>query len=123
MLPEHSPATVSNKHWAWLSATFKEFICNYNGEKLDRIGIDQGLIDELFVNERDGQPFKIRYSVPGSAGGSSEPVIFESLGENGTRIIAFLNMTQREVDEAEYDVLWAGKAQAAPTHREATLEH
>jgi hypothetical protein len=41
-------------------AKFKEFIRGYNAKKLTRIGIDANAIDELFINERDGQPFKIR---------------------------------------------------------------
>lgn len=92
-------------------ATFKSFIRSYNPQKLARIGVDPNSIDALFISERDSQPFKIRYSVKGSAMGSSEPVIFESLGVDGSRQVAFLNMTQREVDEAEYESLWTGKAQ------------
>ncbi|MGI9456016.1 MAG: hypothetical protein ACR2NU_05605 [Aeoliella sp.] len=90
---------------------FSEFIRNYNPKKLTRIGIDPSAIDELFVNERDGKPFKIRYSVAGSAMGSSEPVIFESVGLRGKRMVGFLNMEQREVDEAEYNDLWEGTNQ------------
>jgi hypothetical protein len=89
---------------------FKKFLRSYNPKKLTRIGIDPNAIDELFKNERDGEPFKIRYSVPGSAMGSSEPVIFESVGVDGKRMVGFLDMQQREVDQAEYADLWAGKA-------------
>ena len=88
---------------------FKKFIRGYNPSKLERIGIDPSAIDELFVNERDGQPFKIRYSVLGSAMGSSEPVIFESAGVDGKFLVGFLNMEQREVDEAEYKRLFSVK--------------
>jgi len=89
---------------------FKGFIQSFNPDKLKRIGIDPGAIDELFVNERDGQPFKIRYSVAGSAMGSTEPVIFEAVGEGGKRLVGLLNMEQKDVDETEYDELWAGKS-------------
>jgi hypothetical protein len=96
-------------------AEFKAFLRSYNPDKLTRIGIDPNKLDELFVSERDGQPFKIRYGVPGSAMGSSEPVIFEATGTNGTRLVGFLNMEQREVDAAEYDALWsAAPKPAAP---------
>ena len=50
-------------------AAFKKFLSGFNPKKLTRIGIDPNTIDELFVNERDGQPFKIRYDVPGSRDG------------------------------------------------------
>jgi hypothetical protein len=89
---------------------FKKFLKSYSRDKLTRIGINPDSIDELFVNERDGEPFKIRYSVRGSAMGSSEPVVFESTGVDGARMVGFLNMEQREVDESEYNDLWEGKA-------------
>jgi hypothetical protein len=88
-------------------AEFKAFLRGYNPAKLERIGVDPNQLDALFVNERDGEPFKIRYGVPGTAMGSSEPVIFESTGDGSTRLVGFLNMQQREVDAAEYDALWA----------------
>lgn len=88
-------------------AEFKGFIRSYNPQKLTRIGVDPQEIDALFTSERDGQPFKIRYSVKGSAMGSSEPVVFESVGVDGKRQIGLLNMTQTEVDAAEYESLWA----------------
>jgi hypothetical protein len=97
---------------------FKDFIRGYNPKKLTRIGIDPNAVDDLFVNERDGQPFQIRYSVRGSAMGSSEPVLFEAVGVDGNRRVGFLDMVQREVDEAEYRDLWEGKTRAARPSRE-----
>jgi hypothetical protein len=99
-------------------AAFKAFIRSIDSEKLARVGVDPNAVDALFVSERDGQPFKIRYGVTGSAMGSSEPVIFESRGVDGKRQVGFLNMTQREVEQAEYESLWAGKAQPASAPRE-----
>ncbi len=97
---------------------FKEFIHGLNPRKLSRIGIDPSAIDALFISERDGQAFKIRYSVAGSAMGSSEPVIFESVGVGGKRLVGLLNMEQREVDEADYNDLWAGKTPPARPQRD-----
>lgn len=93
---------------------FRQFIESYDPAKLTRIGIDPATVDELFINPRDGQPFKIRYGVPGSAMGSSAPVIFEAVGVDGQRMVGFLDMEQREVDEAEYQQLWSSEADAAP---------
>ena len=73
---------------------------------------------QLFVSPRDNQPFKIRYGVQGSIMGSSEPVIFEATGVDGKREVGFLNMTEKEVDAAEYDALWAGKAAPATPSRQ-----
>lgn len=101
-------------------AKFKEFLRNYNPKKLTRIGIDPNAIDGLFVSERDGQKFRIRYSVLGNMMGSSEPVVFEAKGVDGKRLIGFLDMNLREVDDAEYDALWEGKASLQqPTRRDS----
>lgn len=89
-------------------AQFKKFIQGVDPAKLNRVGIDPAKIDEIFINERDGQPFKIRYGVLGNVRGSTEPVVFEATGEGGNRMVGFLDMQQREVDAAEYDRLLAG---------------
>ena len=65
--------------------------------------------DDIFVSERDGQPFKIRLEVVGSARGCREPAIFEAEGRNGKYMVGFLDMTTREVEKNEYEDLWAGK--------------
>lgn len=88
---------------------FKSFLKNWNPKKLSNIGVDPAKIDELFISSRDGEPFKIRYGVPGHIMGSQEPVIFESVGVDGMRRVGFLNMEQREVDAAEYDQLFGQK--------------
>lgn len=86
---------------------FKAFVRGCKPEKLERIGIDPNQIDALFISERDGEPFKIRYKVPGTAMGSSEPVVFESTGDGSTRLVGYLNMEQRELAAAEYEAAWA----------------
>lgn len=98
-------------------AEFKSFLQKYNSHKLSRIGVDPNALDKLFTSERDGQPFKIRYGVPGSAMGSSAPVVFESAGDGKSRQVGFLDMQQREVEEPEYDALWSDTSSHAP-HRE-----
>jgi hypothetical protein len=98
-------------------AELRKFIAGIPAEKLARVGVDPNAIDVLFVSPRDEQPYKIRYGVRGSAMGSSEPVIFEAVGVDGKREVGFLNMTQREVDAAEYDQLFAGKGSPAAPQR------
>lgn len=93
---------------------FKTYLRSIDPAKLERIGIDPNSIDALFISERDGQPFAIRYGVRGSVMGSAEPVIFEAVGDGSKRLVGFLNMTQREVDPAEYDSLKSGQTPAAP---------
>lgn len=98
---------------------FKTFLGSIAPAKLERIGIDPNSIDALFISERDGQPFAIRYGVRGSVMGSAEPVIFEAVGDGNGRLVGFLNMTQREVDPAEYDTLKSGQTPAAPPQRDS----
>ncbi len=93
---------------------FKSFLHGYNAHKLSRIGVDPNALDQLFVSERDGQPFKIRYGVQGSSMGSMAPVIFESVGNGKGRMVGFLNMEQREVNESEYNTLWSEKVSTTP---------
>jgi hypothetical protein len=99
-------------------ADFKSYLHGYNAHKLSRIGVDPNALDKLFVSERDGQPFKIRYGVQGSAMGSSAPVIFESTGDGKGRQVGFLDMQQREVDDSEYNSLWTATA-SHEAHRES----
>jgi hypothetical protein len=77
---------------------------------LANIGVDPAALDQLFVSGRDGEPFRVRYGVPGHILGSNAPVVFESSGVDGKRIVGFLNMTTQEVDNVEYERLWSGAA-------------
>lgn len=86
----------------------KSFLKSWNPQKLANIGVEPGTVDQVFVSERDGQPFKVRYGVPGNIMGSDAPVVFEATGIEGMRMVGFLNMTSREVDAAEYEELWSG---------------
>lgn len=90
-------------------AAFKEFIKNTDPRMLEPMGVDPGAVDELFVSERDGEPFSIRYNITSGPRGSSEPAVFEATGKNGKRMVGFLNMVQQEVDSSEYERLMAGK--------------
>ncbi|MCA9239658.1 MAG: hypothetical protein KDA37_05650 [Planctomycetales bacterium] len=92
-------------------AAFKEFVNGLDAQKLERIGVDPAGVENTFVSERDGKPFRIRYGVQGSAMGSQEPVVFEDAGVGDSRQVGFLNLTQRDVDPAEYEQLWSGKVQ------------
>jgi hypothetical protein len=94
-------------------AKFKEFIRSIKPEVLQRVGVDPANVDAVFTGDRDGEPFKVRYGVKGSVMGSFEPVVFEATGVDGKRLVGFLDMTNREVEAAEYDDLFSGKVKAA----------
>ena len=99
---------------------FKSFLKNWNPQKLANLGVDPAGIDDLFVSTRDNEPFKVRYGVPGNSMGSDAPVIFEATGVSGSRRVGFLNMTQRDVDEAEYTELWEGKGDSTKPAQRAS---
>ncbi|MEQ8208823.1 MAG: hypothetical protein RH917_03245 [Lacipirellulaceae bacterium] len=71
---------------------------------LKRMQIDRENLDALFLNDRDGKPFKVRWAVNGFG---DKAVIFEEEGVNGMRWVAL--QEAREVDAKEYEALWTGK--------------
>ena len=87
---------------------FKKFLRDADPARMERMGVSVNDIDSLFVSERDNEPFQIRYEIQGSPRGCAEPAIFEATGSGGKRMVAFLNMSQKEVEELEYDQLWEG---------------
>ena len=99
-------------------AAFKAYIASADIESLESMGVDPNAVDDLFICESDGEPFNIRYNVPTGTRGSKEPVIFQKSGSGGRRMVGFLNMVQREVDDEEYDRLFYSKpARQARTGR------
>jgi hypothetical protein len=92
---------------------FKSFLKGWNPKKLSNIGVDPNAVGDVFISSRDGEPFKVRYGVPGHIMGSNAAVVFETIGVDGRRMVGFLNITKREVDNAEYDRLWSGTVDTA----------
>lgn len=76
------------------------------------MGIDRDKIDEYFVSENDGQEFDFRWGVfinPDQKR-SSEPLVFEKEGKDGTRLVMLSNLKILEVDNDEkYRRLLKGK--------------
>lgn len=66
-------------------AGFREFISSIKPEQLAEMNVDAGRLDDLFISERDGEPFLVRYGVvmPGLGGGHHQAVIFERQGQRG----------------------------------------
>ena len=94
---------------------FRDYIAQVQPVMLERMGVDPGNLDQLFVSERDNQPFQIRYGIPGSARGSNEAVIFEASGDQGKRQVGFTSSVIEEVaDDQRYDGLWSGKISGQP---------
>ena len=72
--------------------------------RLDRMGVPLDRINDLFVSERDGKPFKIRYGLTGNE--TDQAIVFESEGVNGKRMVAFFE--PRELEKEEYEKYWKG---------------
>ena len=62
-----------------------------------RMEINPDEIESIFVSERDGQEFKIRWGLIGIA---DHAIVFESEGVEGKRLVAFSK--PRELDAEEY---------------------
>jgi hypothetical protein len=77
---------------------FKNFIKQQGGVALDHKGIT---VDDLFVSNRDGKPFVVKYR-----GDKSWPlpeaVAYEQEGSGGTRHVATIVGEYDEISEAEF---------------------
>lgn len=91
-------------------AEFRTFIEAQDPGRLSLADIDASKLDDLFVSERDGQAFVIRYGVDTVIRGPSLPVVFEAEGVEGMRQVGFCNGEMQEVDADEYERLLKGAA-------------
>lgn len=71
-----------------------------------RMDLNPDTIEDIFVSERDGQPFKIRWGLRGIA---DHAIVFETEGVDGKRLVAFSK--PRELDADEYAGYLEGKIQ------------
>jgi len=94
-------------------AELTQFIKEYDPEKLRMMGVSNG-VEPLFVSERDGKPFHIRYKVGGGRG-SVDPVAFEQEGKDGKRQVGFTGGKIEEVDGDRYQAYLTGKKPADAT--------
>jgi hypothetical protein len=93
-------------------AEFKKFIAGFEPNKLEMMGIDPARLDGLFISERDGQPFKVRYKVGGGRG-SVDPVVFEQDGRDGQTQVGFTGGKVEAADPATAARWWSGKDRPA----------
>ena len=95
-------------------AAFKDFIGKLNAETLKKMNIS-GSTDDLFTSDRDGAPFKVRYGVSSDMRGQAAPIIFETKGVDGTRIVGFTQMKRMDVtSDDEYNELLEGTVKGTP---------
>jgi hypothetical protein len=94
-------------------AAFRAFIKDFDQNKLAMMKVDPNNLDGLFTSEWDGKPFRIRYKVGGGRG-SVDAVVFDQVGRDGKKRVAFTGGKVEEVGEAEAKQLWAGKGPSQP---------
>jgi hypothetical protein len=89
-------------------AHLKEFITKEMApQTLKLMTIDPAKVDEMFISERDGKPFKIKPGLRWGYPGSPNPaVVFETEGRGGNRQVAFGYGNVEDCDEAKYNELW-----------------
>ncbi|MFT5300179.1 MAG: hypothetical protein ACI814_000953 [Mariniblastus sp.] len=90
-------------------ASFKAYLKTVKPESLESMSVDPAETDALFICDSDGEPFVIKYGIRGSSRGSQEAAIFQASGSGGKRMVGFLNMSQRSVDDDEYETLLGTK--------------
>ncbi len=73
------------------------------------MGVDRDKMDAIFVSERDGKPFKIKFGAVRGFAAPHIPIVFEAEGD-GRKQVAWTNAQVRDVDDAEYQQLWGEKA-------------
>ncbi|HEY2826504.1 MAG TPA: hypothetical protein VGJ04_02805 [Pirellulales bacterium] len=93
------------------AATLKEFVSSGSGispRRLEMMQIDLKNLDPIFISERDHKPFKLKPNVLAPSM-TIAAVVFEDIGIDGKRQVAFNNGSVREVDDAKYKNLWENK--------------
>ena len=65
------------------------------------LGVDPNQLDALFMSERDGQPFQIKYEI-NSGLGAVVAVVFEQQGVEGMRAVGFTDGSVQSVDNEKY---------------------
>lgn len=96
--------------------SFKTFIQNDIPADLKKtMDIPSGSLDELFVSERDGQPFFIRPEAPQPTTGSlQQAVVIESQGVGGTIQVFYTGPKMVEAPAADAEAYKSGDKDIVP---------
>ena len=88
---------------------FREYINGISEKRLARLEITKAQVETLFQIDRDGQPYKIRWSIAGGNGVPPKPILFEANGADGKYLVGFTNGISQEYSKDDYDKLWNGE--------------
>jgi hypothetical protein len=92
-------------------AVFKKYMKSVDAIQLEMAKIDPKAIDDVFVSERDKQPFVIVYglSITRISGDSKEVLAYEKTGENGKHLLSYINGKVDHVSADQLQSLLAAK--------------
>jgi len=106
----------------------KDFIKN-DERVAPRLGMsssDLNNLDDIFISDADGEPFKIRFGLKIRTDEDRSPLIFDAVGVDGMRRVARADNEILEVsDDKKYERLWSGnstKEDAGPDEGEIDAE-
>lgn len=92
-------------------AEFKEYIAS--GRKANilkkKLDIEDSAIDQLFISERDNEPFIIQYGLKGPL---NHAFVFEATGVDGMRLVA--RSPIEELDSKAYEAWLSGETKPKP---------
>ena len=78
---------------------FKKYLASQKGKMLDVLKVENP--DELFVSERDGQPYVVGYG-PTATGKPRDVVAYEKEGVDGKRMVGYSTGVVVELDEQQF---------------------
>ncbi len=87
-------------------AQFRSFISKLPESQLDIMGVDSASLDSVFISDRDGEKYEVTWDAYSSPRDEPVPIVAETIGVNGMRMIGFHRKPHREVDDAEYQRLF-----------------
>lgn len=93
-------------------AELRKFIAASSPEALEDMGIKSADAPDLFMSERDGQPFRVRYGIRGPLT-TTYAVVCETRGVNGKVKVFKSNGGSMEVAADEADAYMEGKHDTA----------
>jgi len=99
LLVLYTSATTALHHPPQNEAEFKKYIASQRGRMLDVLHVENP--DELFVSERDGQPYVISYGPPPS-GKERNVVAYEKDGVEGKRMVGYASGVVVALDEEHF---------------------
>ena len=95
----YTAATTALSHPPKSEAEFKKFMASQKGKMLDMLHVQNP--DELFISERDGQPYVVLYG-PAANGKLRDVIAYEKDGVDGKRMVGYATGMVSELDAEHF---------------------